>query len=162
MANVIDKVISGFFGEYRFLSNFYPCTIISFSSYNPFSVPYKSVEHYYQAFKATTVKDHMAVVASSSPYKAKEIGRRIKIRDDWDENKDQIMKYALESKFRDEHLRKMLISTHNNLLIEMNTWGDTYWGVDKKTGIGLNKLGNMLMELRNEIMDSFVITRNNI
>jgi predicted NAD-dependent protein-ADP-ribosyltransferase YbiA (DUF1768 family) len=50
-----------------------------------------------------------------------------------------------------KNLGDMLLSTGDELLIEGNTWGDTYWGVDLKTGIGENKLGKILMKVREEI-----------
>ena len=56
---------------------------------------------------------------------------------------------ANQSKFRgDIDLRSLLVATGDRELIEGNTWGDTFWGVDKNTGQGENHLGRILMELR--------------
>ena len=53
-------------------------------------------------------------------------------------------------KFKDNHsLRQALLDTKDVHLIEGNNWGDTYWGVCK--GIGCNKLGEILMQIREEI-----------
>ena len=37
-------------------------------------------------------------------------------------------------------------------LVEGNTWGDMYWGVDLHTMKGQNKLGKILMKVRNELL----------
>jgi len=59
------------------------------------------------------------------------------------------MKDILEIKFADTHLREALLATAPLELIEGNTWGDTYWGVCN--GVGENKLGKILMGIRDEI-----------
>ena len=43
----------------------------------------------------------------------------------------------------------MLIKTGDQELIEGNYWNDTYWGVCK--GVGQNKLGKILMRVREEL-----------
>ena len=48
-----------------------------------------------------------------------------------------------------ESLKKRLLETGDEELIEGNTWNDTYWGVCK--GVGLNKLGEILMRVREEL-----------
>lgn len=45
---------------------------------------------------------------------------------------------------------EMLLSTGYEHLAEINTWGDRYWGVDTE-GNGLNRLGELLMEVREEL-----------
>ncbi len=40
---------------------------------------------------------------------------------------------------------------NNSLLQEGNRWGDTFWGVDLRTGKGENKLGKILMRVRKEL-----------
>jgi len=70
-------------------------------------------------------------------------------------NKVEVMKRLLEKKFENEDLRRKLIETGNLIIIEGNTWGDVYWGVDLKKSEenmwgfeGKNMLGRLLMELR--------------
>ena len=46
---------------------------------------------------------------------------------------------------------KVLLDTGEEILEEGNTWHDTYWGVDLKTGEGKNMLGSILMRVRNEL-----------
>jgi len=147
----MSEIINSFRNEYLFLSNFYRCDIIIFSSYNPLAVPYKTVEHYYQASKATNITDHMKITNLSSAGAAKNFGRKIKLRDDWEDIKIDIMKKALKEKFSNPIFNKKLRETGTKILIEGNHWGDTYWGVDIKTGIGQNMLGKLLMEIRDEV-----------
>jgi predicted NAD-dependent protein-ADP-ribosyltransferase YbiA (DUF1768 family) len=46
-------------------------------------------------------------------------------------------------------LTKLLVDTNDKVIIEGNTWGDTYWGMCK--GKGENHLGKILMKVRKEI-----------
>lgn len=147
----MTEIINKFRNEYLFLSNFYPHKMIILSCHNPNLIPYKSIEHYYQANKATNLTDHMKIVNLSSAGAAKRFGIKIKCREDWDKVKIDVMKKGLIAKFSDENLKKKLLNTGSKILIEGNTWGDTYWGVDINTGYGYNMLGKLLMEIRNEV-----------
>ena len=42
---------------------------------------------------------------------------------------------------------------HSVMLEEGNTWHDTFWGVDAKTGEGQNHLGKILMKIREELKE---------
>ncbi len=141
----VINVIQEFKGEYAFLSNFYPSTFILDGKIYP------TVEHYFQAQKTTNKKDFQYVLSATTPGQAKARGRKIKLREDWvDEKvKDDIMFYGVYAKF-DQHkdLQYKLISTSTQILKEGNNWGDTYWGVDLRTGIGKNKLGIIIMRCR--------------
>lgn len=136
-------MILEFKGEYAFLSNFYQA---------PFTLDgktYPTVEHYFQAQKAIDSIDFKRILSTNSPGEAKAIGRKIKIRLDWNEIKDNIMFHGVYAKFdQNEDLKNKLISTSTQILKEGNNWGDTYWGVDLKTGIGENMLGKILMRCR--------------
>ena len=46
---------------------------------------------------------------------------------------------------------RCLVATGDAIVIEGNTWRDTYWGVDLKTGEGENHLGKILMRVRSEL-----------
>jgi len=46
-------------------------------------------------------------------------------------------------------LKKRLLSTGNEHLEEGNTWGDKIWGT--VNGIGENRLGKILMRIREEL-----------
>ena len=114
-------------------------------------ITYNSVENYYQAMKSTDPKDH-AYIASLAPLQSKSKGRKLPLRDDWnDETKQKVMKFALEHKFRlDTQQGKQLLSTGDAEIVEWNNWNDTYWG---KTldGKGSNHLGKLLMDIRGSL-----------
>lgn len=132
-------MITSFKGKYAFLSNMFP-------------LPNgKSVEHYYQASKSLDLDEYNWVMASRDGYEAKARGKRVKLRDDWHLIKDDLMLDFIREKFIVyPNLTQLLIDTNDEELFEMNTWGDRYWGVDTSMN-GLNKLGNILMQVRNEI-----------
>lgn len=134
-------MINSFTGRYFFLSNMYPHSAIG-----------KSVEHYFQAAKATSAEDYQYVVDAVNGYQARMRGKRILIRDDWPESKQDVMYDELGMKFYNYlSMQKMLLDTGDEELVEGNTWGDRYWGVDLKTGVGENVLGKMLMNIREEL-----------
>jgi hypothetical protein len=60
------------------------------------------------------------------------------------------MKELVRAKFTQHwDLKQKLLETGDEELIEGNTWGDTFWGVFN--GTGKNILGQILMEVRNEL-----------
>lgn len=63
------------------------------------------------------------------------------------------MRDIVWQKFADPQLRKILLDTGDAHIMEGNTWGDDFWGkVVNRSGhlVGKNKLGGLLMDLRNE------------
>jgi predicted NAD-dependent protein-ADP-ribosyltransferase YbiA (DUF1768 family) len=81
-------------------------------------------------------------------------GKVLPIRPGWEEGiKLDVMRAVLREKFAvGSEEAEMLMETGDALLIEGNTWGDTYWGVCK--GTGHNYLGKLLMERRDELFDT--------
>jgi hypothetical protein len=140
------NTINSFKGEHGFLSNFYP-SLITVSAWS-----FPTVEHYFQACKMTTVEDFEAVRTARSPGIAKQLARAKLRRDDWENVKESFMKFALQEKFKDLDLRAKLLATGDAILREGNTWGDVYWGVCK--GKGQNRLGILLMQVRQEIANA--------
>jgi ribA/ribD-fused uncharacterized protein len=139
---MIDK----FDNEYEFLSNFYKSPFIFDGTMWP------TMEHFYQAHKATNMADYVSISTAATPSIAKQLGGEIKIRDDWDDVKEGIMLRGLVYKFNmNIDLRDKLVETEGEL-IEGNKWHDNYWGnctCDKCKDIeGQNKLGVMLMRIR--------------
>jgi N-glycosidase YbiA len=131
--------IKGFFGHYRFLSNFW------FVKVELDGVTYPTVEHAYQAAKTHDFELRKGII----PLKvgeAKKWGRQVVIREDWEDVKDDIMFDLCAQKFAKEPLRTCLLATGESYLEETNHWGDKYWGVCN--GVGLNKLGLTLMRIR--------------
>lgn len=139
----IDNIFS-FTGDFEFLDNFYLAEV-GFEG-----LLFPSVENAYQAAKCEEVLLRR-IFTNLTPGMAKVLGREVKIRSDWDKEKVSIMKNLLEQKFCKPFLCEKLIKTEDALLVEGNTWGDTFWGVDSKTGQGENNLGKILMEIRTKI-----------
>ncbi len=129
--------IDSFSGEYAFLSNFYPSDLDGFPT----------VEHAFQALKATTPEDMEYIRTCKTPGEAKRAGRKIKIKSGWNDIRFSIMQVLVFKKFQDEELKQKLLSTGDAELIEGNTWHDTFWGVCN--GVGENNLGKILMQARN-------------
>ncbi len=145
------KKISAFQDEYRFLSNFWPAEVIG-----PGGLIYPTVEHAYQASKSTDERDWYAIRSAATPGMAKRMGRLVassRRYPRWGEEKLQIMERLLRQKFfSGGKLSTALIATGDALLVEGNTWGDTFWGVC--AGHGSNHLGRLLMKIRSEVRPS--------
>lgn len=68
------------------------------------------------------------------------------------------MRRALYAKFKQNpELRDLLLATGNALIVE-NAPGDRYWGCGKD-GTGLNRLGILLVELRDRLRGESVPTK---
>lgn len=145
-------MINCFDGEFAFLSNFHPSMITDGNEWFP------TVEHYFQAAKTETMEDYMKIAAALTPGQAKRLGRNVKLRSDWEEVKDQVMLEALRKKFAIPKLSEKLLATGDEELVEGNHWHDNTWGnctCDQCKNIpGQNKLGKMLMQVREEIKSS--------
>ena len=137
------ETIDLFRGEYAFLSNFHKCTV----EYE--GMTYPSVEHAFQAAKNPDPEYRRSVAAAASPVTAKRMGKKTALRRDWEQVKEWIMYELLLSKFSDPDLREKLLATGDAVLIEGNKHWDRYWGVC--SGSGLNKLGKLLMKVRERI-----------
>jgi ribA/ribD-fused uncharacterized protein len=135
-------IIDSFVGEHRFLSNFYPSVIVVEG------LAFSTVEHAYQAWKTYDRTMVDKIQGARTPGIAKRLGRQAKVRSDWEQIKDSVMLTCLRLKFELPAMRKLLLATGDATLIETNTWSDRYWGVCG--GIGQNKLGVLLMQVREE------------
>jgi ribA/ribD-fused uncharacterized protein len=137
-------VIDSFSGQYRFLSNFFPSPITIKGKV------YATVEHAFQAAKLPDPAHQEMVRMACAPGYAKRLGRSYPRRDDWDEIKDGVTLETLRLKFQHHPaLAQSLLMTGSARLVEGNTWGDRYWGVCD--GVGKNRLGELLMQVREEI-----------
>lgn len=140
---MLRKVVNEFKGDYRFLSNFYPARAM----YD--GVIYLSSEHAYQAAKSLALRTRERIRNLGTPGEAKRAGREVVIRSDWEEIKWYVMQgIVIDKFFRNDRLRRQLLGTGDAELIEGNRWGDVYWGIDLRTGKGQNKLGQILMDVR--------------
>ena len=134
-------MISLFRDEYFFLSNFYPVEI------KLDGIVYPNAETAFQAQKTLDVEERRKFSMLKNPVQAKRLGRKVKLRDDWEEVKLEIMTEIVSQKFlQHPHLIEMLLQTGDEELVEGNKWGDRFWGVCK--GKGENHLGKILMKIR--------------
>ena len=161
--------------RHTFLSNFYEVAIV----YD--GITYASVEHAYQAQKFSTdilanvTHEHVGAItralrergaagtfeagtglfrgsqlsAGDVKVAADLLGSFGYVRDGWEDNKIRLMIDLLQVKFRNREMRKRLATTGGKYLMEGNSWDDTFWGVCE--GRGLNLLGLLLMEFRDQI-----------
>lgn len=139
-------MIDRFAGEYRFLSNFYPCHV------NLDGLWFHSVEHAYQAAKTFDMKERLRIWKMNRAGDAKKAGNQVKLRPDWESVKLNIMRDLLVQKFKDPELKKQLLDTRPHDLVEGNDWGDKFWGVCD--GVGENWLGKLLMQIRESLASS--------
>lgn len=144
-----ENNIKGLFGKYRYLSNFHLVPI----QYE--GIVYPSTENAYMAAKSIVTPhdvDERAQMRYLAPSQAKEAGKLVTLRKDWEEVKVQIMYELNLQKFAwHPELRTALLLTENKFIEETNWWNDRVWGVCD--GIGQNHLGIILMRIRKEIRD---------
>lgn len=109
-------------------------------------------EHYYQAQKFAGTPHEEEIRLAPSPKVAADKGRERNrpLRTDWEAVKDDVMREALLAKFTQHpDLKSRLLATGDAKLTE-HTARDRYWG-DGGDGFGLNRLGELLMELRDKL-----------
>ena len=153
----VDKgTVFGFFGDYRFLSNFQQCEVCFDGKTWP------STEHAYMAAKCFyrgsgpdriyyDEADYEDLVKMSCR-EVKLWGRTVEIRPDWEDIKYAVMlQINLDKYIRNPNLQSKLIQTGDRELIEANSWGDQIWGFDVKTNKGENMLGKVLMTVRDHL-----------
>lgn len=133
--------------RYSFLSNFYEARV----EYG--GLVYGSNEAAFQAQKCMTEEEKIPFT-EYGPGKSKGVGRRIRLRPDWESVKIGIMEEIVRAKFTQHpELTAKLLATGDMILVEGNYWGDTCWGVDTRTGQGENHLGKILMKIREELKE---------
>ena len=138
-----------FYEEYKpygHFSNFAACPIFLKGKLWP------TTEHYYQAQKYAETDYEEVIRQAPSPMNSKELTRdpQHPPRADWDALKDDVMREALHAKFTQHaHLHALLLATGDAYLAE-HTANDSYWG-DGGDGSGQNRLGKLLIELREQL-----------
>ncbi len=111
-----------------------------------------TTEHYFQAQKFAGEPDEEEIRKAAKPMLAASMGRERNrpLRRDWEGAKEGVMLDALRAKFtQHEDLKAILLSTGDAKLVEY-TENDSYWG-NGGDGSGKNRLGLLLMQLRNEL-----------
>lgn len=145
-------MINEFRGKYFFLSNFFEADV----EYN--GIKFKNNEAAFQSAK-TLNENERKEFTSLNPSEAKRKGRYVKLRDDWEDVKFDVMYDICLAKFtQNSDLKLKLIQTGNESLEEGNTWGDRIWGT--VNGVGQNNLGKILMKIREEISKQWKNEKN--
>ena len=150
-------VIGPFRGPHRIYSNFHYARIVieadntryptlrEFFGNRRIEAP--TVEHPYQAAKGEDPDAQDAILRAPTAGAAKRMGRRVRMRPDFEQRKFAVMEELIDAKFRQNpDLAKQLLATGNAEIVEINRWGDRIWGVAH--GIGENHLGKTLMRIR--------------
>jgi ribA/ribD-fused uncharacterized protein len=112
-------------------------------------------EHYFQAQKFAGTDREEEIRQAKSAMIAARMGRSRshRLRPDWEHIKDAIMREAVLAKFtQHDELRGILLETGDARLVE-HTENDAYWG-DGGDGRGRNRLGEILMSVRDELRRS--------
>lgn len=138
---LIPPEIDVFKGKYAFLSNFF------------IEPDNTHVEAEYQSAKCIDDVQRRAflVMPYLAPAQCKKLGKKVKLRPDWESVKLQIMEDLVMAKFADhEDLRNKLLATGDAELIEGNHWHDNFWGMCNcgRCSDGQNHLGKILMKVR--------------
>lgn len=134
-------------GEYRQFSNFFDSPIVIDEKFYP------TVEHYYQAMKAETAKDAEKIRKAKTPHDAKKLGRKIKIRSNWDDKKFNIMLNGLYAKFtQNPELAVILLETGDVTIHE--DCKDSWWGGGPNFPGGRDWLGKALMIIRKKLREN--------
>ena len=146
---------------FGFLSNFHESPIILDGEAWP------TTEHFYQAMKSRRAEYRRLIRTAVSPGQAKRLGADpalpknrsgqswfrtsgTPIREDWPEIKLETMRIAVRAKFtQNPELAQRLLATGTAELIE-DSKSDQFWGIGEK-GDGLNWLGRVLMEVRDDL-----------
>lgn len=158
---VTDKYVF-FFGSV--FSNFYmPCRVCIDG------VEFSSSEQAFMWFKAKYFQDEETadeILKTNIPAKAKKLGRKVKNfnTDEWMKVCKVYMKKACMAKFtQNEDLKKEIIKYKNQKFVEASPY-DKIWGVglgeeddrilDENNWLGTNFLGQVLSEIRDELIKS--------
>jgi ribA/ribD-fused uncharacterized protein len=140
---------------YGCFSNFAPYGFLLDGKWWPTS------EHYYQAQKFAGTPREERIRKARTPKAAARLGRSRKhpARADWEDVKDEVMHRAVLRKFEAHaDIREVLFSTGEVPIVE-NAPNDTYWGCGAD-GSGLNRLGAILMDVRDTLRGSDPATKD--
>jgi ribA/ribD-fused uncharacterized protein len=128
-------------------------------------VKYPTVEHYYQAMKATLFKDEDSlkkILKTKTAKAVKAVGKKVTgfVKELWDAGKDAYMETGMRTKFvQHPEIRKQLLDTGDKV-IGFADARDTYWSIGTSMTTekakfpskwrGQNKLGKLLMQMRDD------------
>lgn len=140
--------IEKFRGEYRWLSNFYPVDVALDG------LVYPSVENAYVAAKSFDY-DFRRVMQKVTAGQAKQLGKLVSVRGDWNSVKVGVMRLLLKQKFSYPWFADKLCGTGDAEIVEGNHWHDNFWGACTCLSCVINfkpknNLGKLLMDIREE------------
>ncbi len=138
------------------------------STFKENGITFNCAEQYMMYRKAMLFRDEKRaklILESNDPHEMKiDLGRSIENFDQqiWDDNKEDIVKRGSRLKFsQNEDLKKALLETVGTTIVEASPT-DKIWGIgldgldpdchDRAKWKGLNLLGKVLTELRDEMM----------
>jgi ribA/ribD-fused uncharacterized protein len=129
----------------------------AFSNFSAHSIEmdglrWPTTEHYFQAQKFEDAAYRERIRMANSPMIAAKLGRsrKVPLRSDWEQVKDEVMYRAVLKKFQTHpQIRELLLSTGDAEIVEKTT-NDYYWGCGTN-GTGQNMLGKILMRVREEL-----------
>jgi ribA/ribD-fused uncharacterized protein len=129
-------------------------------------VKFKSAEHAFQYAKAKKFGDDTIaekILKAKSAQSAKAFGKKVANfkEEEWTAEKDDLMRKIIRAKFRSNpEITKKLLDTGDRVLAEANP-RDRYWGIGTSADtekaknpakwVGENRLGKILMEVREEL-----------
>lgn len=151
--NNTASAIREFKDDFAFLSNFFPVSVLLRGPGFPDAgIRFPTSEHAFAAAKTTDIAKRVEIAKIATPGQAKRAGRKVALRPDWERIKIDVMRQIVRAKFRQHpRLAEKLLATGDAELVEGNSWGDTFWGVDLASGKGENWLGRILMEIRTSL-----------
>lgn len=150
----MNQVVKRFADQYAFLSNMTRARVY----HEDYKMYFDSVENGYQASKNPDMI-WVNFCQSCTPHESKTQSRSVPLRKDWEDVKVLKMIQLVRSKFEiNDQMRDRLILLKDMILIEGNYWNDDFWGVCDKNGKGKNVLGQILMLIRDKIIQESEIS----
>lgn len=146
-------IFNDIYSSYGEFSNAFPSPLNIPQGYATHPLKAKTVEHYYHSQKFKGTMEEITILDLSTPEEVIRVGKdpRFPLRTNWMALRDQVMMEALNEKFRSNSVfAKLLLETRKKQLV-FHTPYDLYWG-DGGDGSGHNKLGELLMALRKELL----------
>lgn len=159
--------VNGFKDKYRPFSNFWYAAV-TLEGIDPalkihpqiLGLEFPTNEHGYQMAKVDPASpwmppDMVAWLLAMSPAEIKHWGGprgSCICRKDWNSIRIPVMRQLVNNKYSAHPaLLQLLVSTGRGIIVELNTWGDKFWGAVERLGLpplGENNLGLLTMERR--------------
>jgi ribA/ribD-fused uncharacterized protein len=134
--------------EYKYLSTFSKHSVLLEGFGNgDLSFLFPTAEAGYQAYKNPCDLEYLVKQSNAlSPKISKELGKEVKLRDDWENIKEEIMKRVIKAKF-EQHLdiRELLLGTGLRIIIKCSK-RTSFWNSSSE-----NRMGKLLMAIRKEL-----------